>query len=137
MHTLKELRWELFRTKNMEGEILPPTRGTFIPHLRRVCYTSRRDKSYRVPNPDLPPIDGNGWTVSDGLYVPERCTLPAAPTAVLELVKCSCKGICDPEKNLCSCVRNKLSCTALCKCSDCHNCSDYKLHGDEDEEEMI
>ena len=50
----------------------------------------------------------------------------ATPTAVLELMKC--KGICDPEKRLCCDVRNKLSCTALCECSDR---SDYKLSGEE------
>ena len=63
IRTLKELGWDLFRTKVMEGEKLPPTRGSFIPHLKRANYTSWRDKSYRIPNPDLPPIDGNGWTV--------------------------------------------------------------------------
>ena len=116
---------------------LPPTRGTFIPHLKRANYTSWRDKPYRVPNLDLPPIDGNGWTVSNNIYVPQRCILPAAPAGVLELVKCSCKGSCDPEKTICSCVRNKLSCTALCKCFDCHNTTDYKkLYIDDDEEEL-
>ena len=121
IRTLKELRWDLFRTKVMKGEKLPPTRGTFIPHLKRANYTSWRDKSYRVPNPDPPPIDGNGWTVRNNIYVLERCILPAAPSAVLELVKCSCKGRCDPEKKICSCVRNKLSCTTLCKGFHCHN----------------
>ena len=115
IRTLKELRWDLVRTKVMEGEKLPPTRGTFIPHLKRANYTSWRDKTYRITNPDIPPIDGNGWTVSNNIYVSGRCILPAAPAAVLELVKCSCKGSCDPEKIICSCVRNKLSCTALCK----------------------
>ena len=33
--TLKELRWDLFRTKVMEREKLP-TRGTFIPPLKNV-----------------------------------------------------------------------------------------------------
>ena len=57
----------------------------------------------------------------------------AAPTAVLELMKC--KGICDPEKRLCCDVRNKLSCTALCECSDFPNRSDYKLSGEEEDKE--
>ena len=120
----------------MEGEKLPPTRGTFIPHLKCANYTSWRDKSNCVPNPDLPPIDGNGWTVSNNIYVPERCILPAAPAAVLELMKCNCKGSCDPEKIICLCVRNKLSCTVLCKCFDCHNTTGYKLYIENDEEEL-
>ena len=73
---------------------------------------------------------------SDNIYVPQRCILPAAPAAVLELVKYSCRESCDPEKIICSCVRNKLSCTALCKCFDCHNTTDYQFYIDDDEVEL-
>ena len=83
----------------MEGEKLPPTRGAFIPHLKRVCYTASRDKSYRYT--DLPSIDESGWTINNNVYIPDRCILPPAPAAVLELVKCSCKGSCNPQKRLC------------------------------------
>ena len=44
--TLLSLRWELFRKKNLEGEKLPPTRGTLIPHILRANCMSQRDKSY-------------------------------------------------------------------------------------------
>ena len=43
--TLPELRWELFRTRNLEGEMLPPTRGSLLPHIIHVNYVSLRDKS--------------------------------------------------------------------------------------------
>jgi len=39
---LPSLRWELFRKKNLEGEKLPPTRGTLIPHILRANYMSQR-----------------------------------------------------------------------------------------------
>ena len=119
----------------MEGERLPPTVGEFIPHLKRVAYTSTRDKSYWSAMPSLPPIEEAGWDIVDGTYFPVRSLLPPAPSAVLELVKCSCKGRCNPEKKKCSCVKNGLSCTSLCKCVDCLNCTDYKLTEEEDDEE--
>ena len=135
IHTVKELRWELFRNSSMEGERLPPTVGSLIPHLKRVSYTSMRDKSYRSAKPLLPPIEENGWDIVDGFYHPVKSLLPPAPSAVLELVKCSCKGRCDPEKKQCSCVKNRLSCTPLCKCVDCLNSTDYKLAEEDDNEE--
>ena len=51
-----------------------------------------------------------------------RCVAPPALKAVLELVKCGCQKKCS--KN-CSCVKNKLPCTALCKCYawGCNSCS--------------
>ena len=33
--TIPDLRWELFRTKNLEGEMLPPTISSLLPHIRR------------------------------------------------------------------------------------------------------
>ena len=40
LYTLPALRWELFRKKNLEGEKLPPTRGTLLPHIVRANYMS-------------------------------------------------------------------------------------------------
>ena len=44
--TLPLLRWELFRSKNLEGEMLPPTRAALLPHILRANYITMRDKSY-------------------------------------------------------------------------------------------
>jgi len=38
--TLPSLRWELFRSKNLEGEMLPPTRATLLPHIIRANYVT-------------------------------------------------------------------------------------------------
>ena len=67
--TLSELRWELFRTKNSEGEMLPPTLGALLPHTIRANFISRRDKSYTAVRPLLPPIEENGWNLQDGVYI--------------------------------------------------------------------
>ena len=40
--TVIDLRWELFKTKNFEGERLPPTLNTLKPHIQRVNFISRR-----------------------------------------------------------------------------------------------
>jgi len=36
--TLPLLRWELFRSKNLKDEMLPPTRATLLPHIIRANY---------------------------------------------------------------------------------------------------
>ena len=60
--TLPELRWEVFRSRNLEGEILPPTRVSLLPHVTRANFMAMRDKSYTTSCPDLPPIKENGWS---------------------------------------------------------------------------
>ena len=52
-----------------------------------------------------------------------------APKGVIELVKCGCKGMCISGK--CSCLKNSLVCTSLCKCSDCKNVKDYQYENSE------
>jgi len=127
--TLPELRWELFRSKNLESEMLPPTRGTLIPHIQRTNYVTMRDKGYTSPNPSLPSLEGNGWTKDE---LPVRCLVLPAPRAVIEMVKCGCKGDC---KGNCSCAKNELDCTPLCKCYavGCSKQKDYSMNEDEEE----
>ena len=43
---IPDLRWELFRTKNLEGEKLPPTVPTLFLHILRCNFITMRDKSY-------------------------------------------------------------------------------------------
>ena len=63
----------------MEGEKLPSTRATFIPHLKQVIYTSMRDKPYQCAHPLLPAINESGWVIQEGAYIPEVCILPHTP----------------------------------------------------------
>jgi len=58
--TLPLLRWELFRSKNLDGEMLPPIRATLLPHILRANYITIRDKSYQTNCSDLPTIETNG-----------------------------------------------------------------------------
>ena len=63
---LPALRWEMFQTRNMEGEILPPTRAALLPHILRANYIAMRDKSYVTTCPDLPAIEESGWRLVKG-----------------------------------------------------------------------
>ena len=55
---IPELRWEMFRSRNLKGESLPPTRATILPHIMRANYKALRDK-YTSNCLVLPPIDKN------------------------------------------------------------------------------
>ena len=52
---------------------------------------------------------------------------------MVELVKCECNGEC---KGNCSCAKNGMACTHICKCyaALCNNNKDY--HGDDQEDDM-
>ena len=132
--SLPILRWELFRSKNMEAENLPPTRAAFLPHITRVNFICMRDKSYNRMIPLLPPIEENGWTIEEGLYMPVKCLFPPAPKAVIELTKCGCKTGC--KSLVCACLKNGLPCTPICKCYSyvCENMSRIEVLEDEQEE---
>ena len=66
------------------------------------------------PHPNLPPLDVSGWRKNDTEFTPITCLIGPAPTEVLELVKCNCTTGCADAR--CSCVKNELNCTPLCKC---------------------
>ena len=131
---LPALRWKMFLSKNMEGEMLPPTRGALLPHIARANYIAMRDKSYVNKFPDLPDIEQSGWRLEKGVYMPvQNLSLPA-PHAVIELTKCGCKAGCSGK---CGCRSNGLPCTPLCKCygNDCTNMTNDTFDSLDDEDD--
>ena len=131
---VNDLRWELFKKKNIEGEKLPPTMGSLKPHIQRANIIAKISKGYKEPRPVIPQLLGNGWEEeADGKIVPTKCLELPAPQALIELVKCGCKGNC--KGNNCSCLKNNLFCTALCKCNDCDNTKDYSVNVEENPED--
>jgi len=131
LDTLPELRWELFQHKNVEGEKLPPSRGSLLPHILRANYMSMRDESYVTAKPVLPALEINGWDLgSEEVYWPTICLKDPVPKAVLELVKCGCHSLC--VTTTCSCLRNGLCCTDICKCTDCSNVAKFHMKGIQD-----
>ena len=135
----------MYRLKNFEGEKLPPTPATFFPHMMRVNFVSKRDKSYVQCHPNLPPLNLSGWETHDETFIPVKCLIGPAPKEVMELVKCTCGKGCKEGK--CSCVSNGLNCTPLCKCYS-NGCSHFSTKtveqshgededGNEDEEDLL
>ena len=116
------------------GEMLPPTRASLLPHITCANFMAMRDKSYTASCPDLPPIKENGWNERHGGYVPVMCLSHPAPQAVIELTKCGCKSDC---KGRCSCFKNGLPCTPLCKCfgKNCKNPFKDDTRADDEEED--
>ena len=92
--TIPALRWELFRSRNLEAEKLPPTRATLMPHILRTNFVAMRDKSYKTSNPCLPPMEENGWIFLGEEHTPVKCLYKPAPVAVLQLIKCGCQASC-------------------------------------------
>ena len=108
------------------------TRATLMPHILHTNVVAMMDKSYTIPDPCLLPVEENGRILAGDRNVPVPCLYKPAPVAVLELIKYGCKTSC---KGNCSCKKNNLPCTALCKChnSDCSNLPDYRMIADEDD----
>ena len=103
----------------------PLTLATFEPHVKRAHVIATISRSYEKPMPQIPPLVGYGLEESeDGSIVPIRGLKLPAPQAIVELVKCGCRG---QYSSRCSCIKNKLICTSLCKCKDCNNTKDYTL----------
>ena len=118
-HTLPELRWKLWSTKNKEAENLPPCRATLVPHIQRTDFVSIMHKSYHQTIPALSAMTDSGWKNDEKTNIlrPEYCLVPPAPGSILELIKCGCPSG-DCSTNCCSCHKGHMPCTSLCKCSD-------------------
>jgi len=110
----------LFAQRLKEGQQLPPTLGTLIPHLNRAYYMALLWKLSRalptVPNTNFLLLGMGGEQTEISLlrqYAP-------APEALLELRKCNCETGCI--RLSCSCLKNGLTCTDMCGCGDeCEN----------------
>ena len=60
--TLPALRWDLFRSKHLEAEMLPPARTTLMPHVVRTNFICMQDKSCLFNS--MPPSFGREWMVT-------------------------------------------------------------------------
>ena len=85
-----------------------------------------------VPQPQLPSPDNFGWKLEDNKWFPVIPTLPPAPEAVIQLVKCGCATK-RCSTNRCQCRKANLSCTDLCSCCDrgdiCENSHGWRRRG--------
>ena len=118
--SIPDLRWHLFCKYMAESEKLPPTMGAFKQHILRTHVEARvwgqAAHLKQVPSDALQ----NGYHKyhDDGQLNPTTTDVPPAPKAIIEMVRCQCKGNC-------TCKSNNLPCTDLCMCNThCENDED-------------
>lgn len=129
-----ELRWYLFKKKQAQSERLPPTKSALKEAILRAHYQAMIWNSATTCNPEIPSPEGYGWRLVDNKWTPVMTSLPPAPEAILQLVKCGCaKDKCQTKR--CQCVKAGLKCTDLCKCSDDDEMCENTLPDVFDEEE--
>ena len=129
-------RWFPFREKQAQSDKLPPTQAALHQAILRGHFQLVVWDKDTEPNPVLPSPSDYGWVMENAEWVPVMTTLPPAPEAVIELVKCGCsKERCST--NRCQCRRAGLLCTDLCSCSDDSECEnqhdDDQYQYDEDQ----
>ena len=84
---------------------------------------------------NLPDLCRFGWELDNTNLVPIMTGGLAAPTGLIELSMCSCKTGCSSGR--CTCKKNNLLCTEMCKSSDAcenSNCNEKEsIYESEDE----
>ena len=118
--TVNGARKQLFVKKGRQFDAIPPTRAALLEHSKRaVLQAGYIWGQALIPCPTMPNPQDWGWTLDGGLWRPYWTTPPDVMGYCQELVRCGCKKGCRRQ---CSCVRESLCCTALCKCPDeCDN----------------
>lgn len=135
-NNVEDTRWFLF-LKEAVPEQMPPIKSAFMQHILRAHYIAMIWKCATIPNPPtIDPCD-YGWMFDNesGQYKPVMCATPLYPPKLQELTKCNCRTGCTTMR--CSCKKNNLSCTEMCKCHtqcECASSADsYKISIESDD----
>ena len=78
--------------------------------------------TYKVINrfsPQIPDAKGHGWELKEGKLFSIMTDQLPAPKFSIEMNSCNCKK--TKCLSRCSCAKNGLRCTDLCKCIGCEN----------------
>ena len=111
--TADELRYLLFCQKKQKNELLPPSSDSLLQHLKRVNYQTFVWRQALTAIQHLPQPESNGWVKDGPSLKPVYMTKEPAPSSLLELITCTCKGGCQSN---CSCNNTGLSCSEACYC---------------------
>lgn len=107
------VRMRLFSQKTRDVERIPPTSDALDQHLKRsVFQASIWTTAHMSMMPDNNPTN-HGWKEEDGKLLPIWTSLPLAKDVFHLDVKCTCLNTCSR----CKCVKTRLKCTRLCKCT--------------------
>lgn len=133
---IPDLRWILYSKYSNDIAKLPPTFSALKYRIFRAHYVALVLKRCCEPFQNLPDATGYGWEIENETLVPILTDELPAPTGLIELSMCSCKTNC--ETNRCSCKKNSLVCTEMCKCSDtCNNCETYDGTASDSEDDDV
>ena len=88
---------------------LPPTSAATAFHALRVYY---QIQVWLNLGDELNVLDW-GWKMSNGKLCPIHTDLPPAPSGVLQVIRCGCKGDCASFR--CSCKKHGLECSTACR----------------------
>ena len=102
---------------------LPPTMRALKYRIFRAHYAALILKTCTSSIQNLPDPCGFGWELDNGNLVPTMTDDLPSPTGLIELSMCSCKTGCSSGR--CTCKKNKLLRTEMCKCSDACKNSDF------------
>ena len=110
---------------------LPPTKAALHQMTRHANLVALVWRSCDNPNPSIPSPILHGWQQDGDRLQPVPTTLPLAPKAVLQLIKCRCKGICITMS--CTYRKHNLKCTDMCgsceaKCTNRNSNTDTIEH---------
>ena len=107
------VRMKVFSQKTRDVERIPPTTDALDQHLKRsVFQASIWTTAHRSMMPLNNPTN-HGWKEEEGKLLPIWTSLPLARDVFHLDVKCTCTSTCS----LCKCMKAKLKCTRLCKCT--------------------
>ena len=120
---VNELRYQMFLCKkgDVESSQLPPCEDALKQHTIRANYQAAIWRRSLENYPCVPsPTNGHGWVNNEeGDLNIQWITTSPAPDAVLCLLSCKCKRVCNPSD--CSCITNGLKCTPACVLHSCSN----------------
>ena len=118
---INELRYRLFCTRksNIDSTLLLPCVDCLLKHASRANFQAAIWKRSRQSCQGAPTPIGSGWREGGDHFVIDWMSGDPAPTAMLELLSCSCTMSC--QLSTCSCLANGLRCTDVCKLIDCEN----------------
>ena len=133
---IADLRWHLFCRNMAESDRLPPTFEALRQHILRAHVQARVwGQCHMSKQVFVDPLQNGFLKTSDGTIKPVTTNILPAPQAIIEMVRCHCKGVCTSHR--CSCKAKKLQCTDICACGSlCQNTeSEFQIGEESDEEE--
>ncbi len=118
---------------------LPPTSQNLLFHILRAYYAVIFAKAADKQAPIPLHLCDFGWEMKEGVPVSATSKGPAGPQALINVIVCSCAAegkACSTQS--CSCHRERVSCTIVCKCVSGDNCHNpYKVEEEEEDDEKM